>query len=209
MREMDETHGKRRFINRRTLISMIVVLAVIQVGILAYLWRLLGPSTPQGAAGPTPSLQFELPSAASTSLPGDVRATPTTGAAQIVVGSPVPATGYAARARMFDEEQALVHLAYLASDALGGRQPGTPGGWEAGDYVAARFAEYGLEPAGIESTYFQTITVPYGQITEPPVLTIIPPRGETLTHTYAYRTDYHALTGGYLGAGRERGRSCG
>jgi Zn-dependent M28 family amino/carboxypeptidase len=205
MPEVNETHGERRSINRRTLISMIVVLAIIQVAILAYLWRLLGPSAPQGAAGPTPALQFELPSAASTSLPGDVRPTPTTDAAQTVVGPPVRATGYAARARMFDEEQALDHLAYLASDGLGGRQPGTLGGRAAGDYVAARFAEYGLEPAGVESTYFQTFTVPYGQITQPPLFTIIPPRGETLTHTYAYRTDYRALTGGYLGAGAGEG----
>jgi len=102
---------------------------------------------------------------------------------------------------MFDEERALEHIVYLASDELGGRQPGTPGGRAAGDYIAARFAEYGLQPAGLDATYFQTFTVPYGRITEPPILTIIPPRGETLTRTYAYRTDYRALTGGYLGAG--------
>ena len=204
---MDETHNKRQFINRRALISLIVVLAVVQAGIVGYLWRLVGPSvTQETAAGAPPSVQFELPSAASTPRPDDAGPAPAvTELVEMVVGPPVPAIDYAARARMFDEEQALEHLAYLASDELGGRQPGTHGGWAAGDTIAARFAEYGLEPAGPDATYFQSFTVPYGRITEPPVLAVIPPRGETLTHTYAYRTDYRALTGGYLGAGEGEG----
>lgn len=48
---------------------------------------------------------------------------------------------------MFDEKQALKHVEYLASDELCGRSAGTPGGRVASDYVAARFAEYGLRPA--------------------------------------------------------------
>ena len=185
---------------RRTLITLIVVLAVVQVGILVYLWSLLRPAVPPEVAEPTIQ-QFQLPSAAATSALGGARPTPAPGSVEIVVGPLVHATNYVQRARMFDEERALEHIAYLASDELGGRQPGTPGGWAAGDYIVARFAEYGLEPGGLDGSYFQTFTVPYGRITEPPVLTIIPPRGETLTRTYAYRSDYRALTGGYLGAG--------
>ncbi|MDY6875925.1 MAG: M20/M25/M40 family metallo-hydrolase [Chloroflexota bacterium] len=188
---------------RRALIALIIVLVLVQAGILAYMWTLRRPSVPQDAAEPAP-LQFQWPSV-STATPDETHPTPAPGAAEIVVGPLVPATDYTALARVFDEERALAHLAHLASDELGGRQPGTPGGQATGDYIAARFAEYGLQPAGSDSAYFQTFTVPYGQIAEPPILTIIPPNRETLTHNYAYRTDYCALTGGYLGMGEGEG----
>lgn len=199
---MDETRNNHPFLNRRTLINLIAILAVVQAGILIYLWTLLRPTAPQELAEPTIQ-QFQLPSAASTSVPAGAQPTP--GSAEIVVGQPVRASNYAGRALEFDEEQALEHILYLASDELGGRQPGAPGGLAAGDYIAAAFAEYGLQPAGADGTYFQTFTVPYGRITEPPVLTIIPPAGETLTRAYAYRSDYRALTGGYVGAGEGEG----
>ena len=199
---MDETHSNRSRLNRRTLINLIAILAVVQAGILIYLWTLLRPSTPQEAAEPTIQ-QFQLPSAASTSVPDDARPTP--GSAEIVVGQPVRASNYADRALAFDEEQALEHIAYLASDELAGRQPGTTGGRAAGDYIAAALAKYGLQPAGVDGDYFQNFTAPYGRIIEPPALAIIPPAGETLTRAYAYRSDYRALTGGYVGAGEGEG----
>jgi len=191
--------------NRRTLVNLIAILAVVQVGILIYLWTLLRPAAPQGMAEPTVQ-QFQLPSAASTSVPGGAQPTPMPESVGSVVGQPVRATNYADRARGFDEERAMEHLVYLADDELGGRQAGTPDGQAAGDYVAAAFAEYGLQPAGTDGTYFQTFTVPYGRITELPLLTITPPPGAVLTRTYAYRQDYRAFTGGYLGAGEGEGR---
>ena len=197
-------NDSRSFPKRRTLINLTAVLAVVQAGILIYLWTLLRPAAPLGEAEPTVQ-QFQLPSAASTSVPGDAQPTPIPGSAESVVGQPVRATNYADRALAFDEERAMEHLAYLADDELGGRQPGTPGGWAAGDYVAAAFAEYGLQPAGVDGAYFQTFTVHYGRITELPILTITPPPGAVLTRTYAYRQDYRALTGGYLGAGEREG----
>jgi len=192
---------KTRIGKRRTLISLIVVLAIFQVVILAYLWNLLHPAAPPEADEPTP-YQVQLP-AERTVVPAS--STPLPASEEIEVGPLISATSYAAPARAFDEERALEHLAYLASDELGGRQPGTPGARAAGDYIAARFAEYGLEPAGVDSTYFQTFTVPYGRLTGLPTLAVISPAGEPLTHTYDYRSDYRALTGGYLGAGEGEG----
>jgi len=191
---------------RRTLVSLIVVLAIAQVGILAYLGTLLRPAAPQDIAEPAPSrLQWLSGGDEATATPDDTSPAPAPETAEIVVGPLVSATDLTALSRMFDEEQALDHLAYLADDEREGRQPGTPGGRAAGDYIADHFAEYGLEPAGVNDTYFQPFTVPYGQITSPPVLTVIPPEGETLTRTYEYRADYRALTGGYLGAGEGEG----
>ena len=47
---------------------------------------------------------------------------------------------------------------YLASDALQGRGNGLPGMDAAADYIAARFKEAGLQPAGPDG-YFQTAEV--------------------------------------------------
>ncbi len=192
---------------RRAVISLIVVLVIVQVAMLAYVWSLFRPSTPQDAAEPPPSrFQWLSGSDDATATPADTLPTLAPDAAEVVVGPLVSATDHAALSRRFDEEQALEHLAYLADDEREGRQPGTSGGLAAGDYIAARFAEYGLEPAGVNDTYFQPFTAPYGEITSLPVLTVISPDGETIARTYAYRTDYRALTGGYLGAGEGEGQ---
>ncbi|MBN1444239.1 MAG: hypothetical protein JXA90_16120, partial [Planctomycetes bacterium] len=52
------------------------------------------------------------------------------------------------------------HLEFLARDELGGRDSGEPGLEVAAEYIANRFREYGLEPAGDAGTYFQHFTVP-------------------------------------------------
>ena len=49
-------------------------------------------------------------------------------------------------------------LSYLASDSLQGRLPGSEGGILAGNYIAKKFAAYGIEPAG-ENGYFQNFEV--------------------------------------------------
>lgn len=51
------------------------------------------------------------------------------------------------------------HLEFLASDALEGRGTGARGGRLAASYVAAQFERLGLEPAGENGTYFQSIPV--------------------------------------------------
>ncbi len=49
-------------------------------------------------------------------------------------------------------------LAYLASDSLQGRLPGSPGGILAGEYIAEEFKTYGVKPGG-EQGYFQNFEV--------------------------------------------------
>ena len=58
-----------------------------------------------------------------------------------------------------DLEGSLAHVRYLADDLLEGRSVATRGERCAGDYIAARFRAYGLEPAGDDGTYFQSWTV--------------------------------------------------
>lgn len=50
------------------------------------------------------------------------------------------------------------HMQFLASDALEGRAPGTPGLEAASQYIAAEFMKYGVQPAGENGTYEQRIT---------------------------------------------------
>jgi hypothetical protein len=45
----------------------------------------------------------------------------------------------------------------LADDAMEGRETGTPGYDKAADYVAKRFAEIGLAPAGDDGSFFQRV----------------------------------------------------
>ena len=49
------------------------------------------------------------------------------------------------------------HVETLAADAMEGRAAGSEGHRRASDYVAARFARYGLQPAGENGTYFQAV----------------------------------------------------
>lgn len=190
----------RFLFRRRALRVAIGVLAVIQVAILGYLAALLVPEADQLPSAPRPAQErFWLPSAATVAASGR----PTMAAAR-TVGPLVPASDYVRLAGAFDPEQALEHLAVLASSDLGGRQAGSPEGRAAADYIAGRFAEYGLQPA-LGVTYFQTFTVPYGRFTSLPTLGILGPGGGVLTQSYAYRTDYRALGGGYVGAGQAEG----
>ncbi|MEQ1929564.1 MAG: hypothetical protein ABL957_03400, partial [Parvularculaceae bacterium] len=53
-------------------------------------------------------------------------------------------------------EAIKAHVAYLASDALEGREPGTSGYGEAADYVVAAFRKAGLKP-GADGAWFQNV----------------------------------------------------
>src|SRR5881409_1232035 len=51
------------------------------------------------------------------------------------------------------------HLRFLASDLLEGRAPATRGGRLATEYIAAQFQALGLQPAGVNGTYFQPVAL--------------------------------------------------
>ncbi|MFQ5807122.1 MAG: M28 family peptidase [Phycisphaerae bacterium] len=60
---------------------------------------------------------------------------------------------------LFNTAAYVEHVRYLASDELAGRLPGTDGGRAATDYIAERFKEFGLKPAGVDGSYFQPFTI--------------------------------------------------
>lgn len=51
------------------------------------------------------------------------------------------------------------HITYLADDALQGREAGTEFEAVAANYIADHFREFGLEPAGMDQTYFHEFTI--------------------------------------------------
>lgn len=60
-----------------------------------------------------------------------------------------------------------VHINYLASDSLKGRETGTPGETKAANYIADHFEQFGLRPLGDDDTYFQKFTVNMDQAANP------------------------------------------
>jgi len=57
------------------------------------------------------------------------------------------------------EKELYDHIAYLASDELEGRKPGTPTGDQAADYIADHFQQFGLTLLGEDGRqYFDVIT---------------------------------------------------
>jgi len=108
---------------------------------------------------------------------------------------------YIAGAQMFDEEEALKHIETLASDELQGRFVGTPGSQDAGDYIAGYFEEHGLQPAGVNSSYFQPFTTTANVHVDQPILSITSPT----THTYVTHNEYSPRIGKYLGTGDATG----
>ena len=83
------------------------------------------------------------------------------------------------------------HVAYLADDALEGRMAGEPGYDKAAAYVAERFAEYGLEPAGEDGWYQQVPLITYR--VDPDRTTLIAHRdGEDTEFEYK---EHYVMTG--------------
>ncbi|MEW6742009.1 MAG: M20/M25/M40 family metallo-hydrolase [Planctomycetota bacterium] len=71
---------------------------------------------------------------------------------------------------VFDVRPLMGTVNALASDELEGRGVGTAGLDQAGDFIAERFAEYGLEAGGDEGSYFHAWVEPEGPRGEPVTL---------------------------------------
>ncbi|MDZ7339453.1 MAG: M20/M25/M40 family metallo-hydrolase [candidate division KSB1 bacterium] len=92
-------------------------------------------------------------------------------------------------------ETAKSYVTYLASDALQGRDTGTPGFEKAAAWVAAHFREWGLEPGGDAGSYFQEFPFEFYQADiEVPTFKIA---GRTL---YFHEEDFRVMP--YSGGGK-------
>ena len=83
----------------------------------------------------------------------------------------------AGQAPEISADRIKAHVAYLASDRLEGRGPGTRGEFLTTEYLAAEFKKAGLKPIGERSTYFQP--VPLMRVVTSPKSTLQAAKGET------------------------------
>jgi Zn-dependent M28 family amino/carboxypeptidase len=88
-----------------------------------------------------------------------------------------PSGAEADRAPAISADRLKAHVAYLASDRLEGRGPGTRGEVLATEYLADQFKKAGLKPLGERGTYFQR--VPLVRVVTSPKATLRAVKGET------------------------------
>jgi hypothetical protein len=86
--------------------------------------------------------------------------------------------GEAGRVPEISADRIKAHVAYLASDRLEGRGPGTRGEFLATEYLADEFKKAGLKPIGPNGTYFQP--VPLVRVVTSPKSTLRAVKGETV-----------------------------
>src|SRR5947209_16405825 len=108
--------------------------------------------------------------------------------------TPSPSVNPAVSTSTFDGARAKAHVDYLADPARAGRYSGSVGYLDAATYVAERFREIGLEPAGDSGTFFQHFTMPIVDLTAMSVLV-------AGTKTYRPRVDFTESVGGRSGSG--------
>lgn len=73
----------------------------------------------------------------------------------------------------FDTQKAWGYIKDLASDAMMGRESGHPGGRMGAEYIASKFKEWGIEPAGDNGTYFQNFTAEHMHVEQGVALEVI------------------------------------
>jgi aminopeptidase YwaD len=73
----------------------------------------------------------------------------------------------------FDGKAALSYIEDMAADSMLGRKSGQPGGVMGEEYIAAKFKEWGLEPAGDNGSYFQEFTIEHSNVGEGVVFQVI------------------------------------
>jgi len=64
----------------------------------------------------------------------------------------------------FDAQAAWSYIKDLTSDSMQGRKSGQPGGAIGAEYIASKFKEWDLEPAGDNGTYYQNFTIEHRDI---------------------------------------------
>jgi aminopeptidase YwaD len=97
-------------------------------------------------------------------------------------------------AKAVSKKKLKKHLFYLASDELGGRQTGMPGGNKAALYLAAQYKKVGLKPAGTEG-YFQPYgpAVPRGQVKDANFMHVAKTKSGSSVSTFVYGKDFQPV----------------
>jgi hypothetical protein len=90
-----------------------------------------------------------------------------------------------------EEKNIISFVSQLAADPMEGRRSGEPSGRRAEEYIAGKFQEFGLKPAGDDGTYFQRFRFPMKTFTTPGELKLLRDGGPD--KSYNYGDDYYSF----------------
>ncbi|MGB3714522.1 MAG: M28 family peptidase [Candidatus Promineifilaceae bacterium] len=119
-------------------------------------------------------------------------------------GSIVSSGDMLALANAFDVSRALEHVDALSRREFSGRLAGSPGGQAAGEYIADKMADYGLQPGGYDGSYYQPFPITYTLLLAAPELAVTGPDG-SLDDSYELYEDFAPFISGYAGDGEGSG----
>ena len=105
---------------------------------------------------------------------------------------------FAEIARNFNGETAYQHALTLSE--MGGRGIGQPGGQMAYEYIAGKFAEYGLEPGWRSNEYLMPLTFTIVQPETQPILTLLDGNGSEVAD-FQHQLDFGFLIDDHAGNG--------
>ena len=109
---------------------------------------------------------------------------------------------FAEIARNFNGDVAYEHIAALSE--MEGRGVGQPGSEEAAAYIAARFEEYGLEPAWRDFVYEYPIETVLTQAQSQPTLSLLDSDGG-VAQSFTHQLDFGFVIDGHGGSGEVSG----
>jgi membrane dipeptidase len=102
-----------------------------------------------------------------------------------------------------DGNKAQEHIQFLAAQNMKGRLSGTPEYRKAAEYVAAKFKEYGLQPAGDKGTWFQEVEIKDFRDYLPPTRLVIT-APQRRTYFAGWERDFQPIDG--TGSGTVKGK---
>ena len=97
--------------------------------------------------------------------------------------SPAPAAASAATSQA-DANRIAAHMAFLADDALEGRDTGSKGHLIASQYIASNFQQLGLAPAAENNSYFQKMKLKKSLLVKNSASLVIHQNGKDITLPY-------------------------
>jgi uncharacterized protein len=163
-----------------------------------------GVAVSLGLAGerpqPTPIVPPEFGESGQQGETSEVTIDPPQTRVTVYRPGPLAASGdLLALAETFDGQVAMDVIEALTGPLMAGRLAGSPGGWQAGQYIADQFAAYGLQPAGDDGTFFQAFEVDIVSLAGAQ-LTVSGSDG-VVRDGYRLNEDFKVLAGGYTGGG--------
>lgn len=92
-----------------------------------------------------------------------------------------------------NSEEMMSWVRKLCSPEFNGRLTGTPEYMASAEWVAGKFREWGIKPAGDNGTFFQSFNMPYTVLKDPGSLALHIPQtdGTIITKSYTYPDEYY------------------